>query len=167
MALPSVRVEYVGRAPLEGSDDRQLLATLRTGEPAPSPSTVRVASARSFVPEISSSAGRDPGRGSNAGRAALQPRQYLGRLRVGQRDLGNVGLQPVRAVAHAKIPRAVSYENDAHYAASSRGLPARRSIRSGAKRSPRAAARKKRVTELFRKAIRAALTSSGRSCWIQ
>jgi rare lipoprotein A len=53
-----VRVEYVGRAPLEGSDDRQLLATLRTGEPAPSPSSVRVASARPFVPEISSSAGR-------------------------------------------------------------------------------------------------------------
>ncbi len=47
-----VRVEYVGRAPLEGSDDRQLMATLRTGEPAPSPSLVRVASARSFVPEV-------------------------------------------------------------------------------------------------------------------
>ncbi|WP_184254355.1 septal ring lytic transglycosylase RlpA family protein [Rhodopseudomonas rhenobacensis] len=47
-----VRVEYVARAPLEGSDDRQLLATLRTGEPAPSPATVRVASARSFVPDM-------------------------------------------------------------------------------------------------------------------
>jgi len=46
-----VRVEYVGRAPLEGSDDRQLIATLRTGAPAPSPSLVRVASARPFVPE--------------------------------------------------------------------------------------------------------------------
>jgi len=45
-----VRVEYVGRAPLEGSDDRQLMATLRTGEPAPSPSAVRVAAARPFVP---------------------------------------------------------------------------------------------------------------------
>src|SRR5712672_3390874 len=51
-----VRVEYVGRAPLEGSDDRQLIATLRTGVPAPSPSTARVASARPFVPEIPSSA---------------------------------------------------------------------------------------------------------------
>ena len=40
-----VRVEYVGRAPLEGSDDRVLMATLRTGEPAPAPSSVRVASA--------------------------------------------------------------------------------------------------------------------------
>src|SRR4051794_18204468 len=47
-----VRVEYVARAPLEGSDDRQLVATLRTGVPAPSPSTVRVASARPFVPDI-------------------------------------------------------------------------------------------------------------------
>lgn len=47
-----VKVEYVGRAPLEGSDDRQLMATLRTGEPAPSPSTVRIASARPFVPDF-------------------------------------------------------------------------------------------------------------------
>jgi rare lipoprotein A len=47
-----VRVEYVGRAPLEGSDDLQLMATLRTGAPAPAPSLVRVASARPFVPEM-------------------------------------------------------------------------------------------------------------------
>src|SRR3981081_4021991 len=53
-----VRVEYVARAPLEGSDDRQLVATLRTGVPAPSPSTVRIASARPFVPGLPSSAGR-------------------------------------------------------------------------------------------------------------
>ena len=51
-----VRVEYVGRAPLEGSDDRQLVATLRTGVPAPSPSLVRVASVHPFVPEFSASA---------------------------------------------------------------------------------------------------------------
>jgi rare lipoprotein A len=47
-----VRVEYVGRAPLEGSDDHLLMATLRTGEPAPSPSLVRLASVRPFVPEM-------------------------------------------------------------------------------------------------------------------
>jgi rare lipoprotein A len=51
-----VRVEYVGRAPLEGSDDRQLVATLRTGVPAPSPSLVRIASARPFIPETSARA---------------------------------------------------------------------------------------------------------------
>src|SRR6202790_2065475 len=50
-----VRVEYVGRAPLDGDDDRRLIATLRTGEPAPSPSTVRIASARPFVPEFGAS----------------------------------------------------------------------------------------------------------------
>ena len=57
-----VRVEYVGRAPLEGSDDRQLMATLRTGMPAPSPSLVRVASARPFVPEMPSPAARSGAR---------------------------------------------------------------------------------------------------------
>jgi rare lipoprotein A len=49
-----VRVEYVGRASLDGSDDRQLMATLRTGQPAPPPSAVMVASAKPFVPEIPS-----------------------------------------------------------------------------------------------------------------
>jgi len=52
-----VRVEYVGRAPLEGSDDRQLMATLRTGEPAPAPSSVRIASARPFIPDSAPSQG--------------------------------------------------------------------------------------------------------------
>jgi rare lipoprotein A (peptidoglycan hydrolase) len=48
--LTRVRIEYVGRAPLEGSDDRMLLATLRHGAPAPVPSQVRVASARPLLP---------------------------------------------------------------------------------------------------------------------
>jgi len=50
--LARVRVEYVGRAPLEGSDDRMLLATLREGAPAPAPSTVMVASSKPFVPNL-------------------------------------------------------------------------------------------------------------------
>jgi rare lipoprotein A len=44
-----VRVEYVGRAPLEGSDDRTLMATLREGQPAPAPSSVMLASAKPFL----------------------------------------------------------------------------------------------------------------------
>src|SRR6201991_922672 len=56
--VAKVRVEYVGRAPLEGSDDVTLMATLRNGTPAPAPSLVRVASAKPFVPELPSSAGR-------------------------------------------------------------------------------------------------------------
>lgn len=47
-----VRVEYVGTAPLEGSDDNVLIATLREGGPAPAPSLVRLASAKSFVPGL-------------------------------------------------------------------------------------------------------------------
>ena len=53
MGTARVRVDYVGRAALDGSDDRQLMATLRTGEPAPPPSTVMVASAKPFVPQLS------------------------------------------------------------------------------------------------------------------
>jgi rare lipoprotein A len=54
--LAPVRVEYVGRAPLEGSDDVMLMATLReNGEPAPSPSLVRVASMKGFMPASLSS----------------------------------------------------------------------------------------------------------------
>jgi len=49
--LARVRVEYVGRAPLEGSDDAMLLATLREGAPAPAPSKVMIASAKPFLPK--------------------------------------------------------------------------------------------------------------------
>jgi rare lipoprotein A len=38
-----VRVDYVGRAPIEGSDDRILAATLRQDEPAPVPGSIKLA----------------------------------------------------------------------------------------------------------------------------
>jgi rare lipoprotein A len=47
-----VRVEYVGRAPIEGSDDRILAATLRQDEPAPAPGSVKLA-ARPLGPAAS------------------------------------------------------------------------------------------------------------------
>jgi len=50
IGLARVRVDYVGQAPLEGEDERTLLATLRQGVPAPAPSRVMVAAARPFVP---------------------------------------------------------------------------------------------------------------------
>ena len=46
----TVRVEYVGPAPLQGSDDRVLEATLRTNGPAPVPSLVRLAQGPAFPP---------------------------------------------------------------------------------------------------------------------
>ena len=41
-----VKVEYVGRAPLEGSDDRFLAATLRMDAPALAPGTAKLAATR-------------------------------------------------------------------------------------------------------------------------
>jgi len=53
--ITRVRVDYVGRAALEGSDDTKLAATLRSGSPAPGPAEVRLASARPFVPHVAES----------------------------------------------------------------------------------------------------------------
>jgi len=47
--LARVRVEYVGRAGLAGSDDNALMATLRHGAPAPAPGSIRLATARASV----------------------------------------------------------------------------------------------------------------------
>src|SRR5262249_12066310 len=86
--LARVRVEYVGRAPLEGTDDGMLLATLREGLPAPAPSKVMVASTKPFIagPPLPSerpfALGPGPGRGTDrpsareampAGRPPISP----------------------------------------------------------------------------------------------
>ncbi|MDO9295136.1 septal ring lytic transglycosylase RlpA family protein [Bradyrhizobium sp.] len=110
-----VRVEYVGRAPLEGSDDRQLVATLRTGVPAPSPSLVRVASARPFVPEVSARAIRGDvpmpeGRPYSLGNTS----QDLASINATSEMSASSRPRPAgRAIENT---RAVSYENDARYA---------------------------------------------------
>jgi rare lipoprotein A len=101
------------------------MATLRTGEPAPSPSLVRVASAHSFIPEISSSArpirgeipmpeGRPYSLGnSSADMASINATSDMSassRVRSGSRILQN--------------PRAVSYDNDGAYAPDGRSVSA-------------------------------------------
>jgi rare lipoprotein A len=74
--LGRVRVEYVGRARLEGSDDSQLVATLREGEPAPAPSAVRVAAAKPFLPEqkppVAEASGRSPNLPEISAQASLR-----------------------------------------------------------------------------------------------
>jgi rare lipoprotein A len=114
-----VRVEYVGRAPLEGSDDRQLMATLRTGVPAPSPSSVRVASARPFVPEIPSSAGRIRGEVPMP-----EGRPYsLGNTSADYASINATSEMSASSRSHRRVldnPRAVSYENEAGAAATPR-----------------------------------------------
>lgn len=114
-----VRVEYVGRAPLEGSDDLTLMATLRTGTPAPAPSLVRVASGRPFVPEFSTSAGR-PVRGDVP---MPQDRPYtLGNTSADMASLNATSEMSAssrrsgRALPNA---RAVSYDANGNYATAS------------------------------------------------
>src|SRR5476649_640706 len=112
-----VRVEYVGRAPLEGSDDRQLIATLRSGVPAPSPSLVRVASARPFVPEVPSS-----GRAIRGEVPLPEGRPYsLGNTRDDQASINATSEMSASARSRSSgrvmnNPREVSYENDPRYA---------------------------------------------------
>src|SRR5712671_4542727 len=56
--LSRVRVEYVGPAPLQGSDDEMLMATLRDGSPAPAPSKVMIAAAKPFISNLDDDKGR-------------------------------------------------------------------------------------------------------------
>jgi rare lipoprotein A len=117
--LARVRVEYVGRAPLEGSDDNQLVATLRTGTPAPSPSLVRVASARPFVPEMSSS-----GRAMHGAVPMPEGRPYsLGNTSADQASINATSEMSASARTRSsgralENPRSVSYESDQRYARS-------------------------------------------------
>jgi rare lipoprotein A len=59
VGLAHVRVEYVGRAPLEGSDDHALLATLREGRPAQPSPQLMLASTAPFAPGFDGDAGLD------------------------------------------------------------------------------------------------------------
>lgn len=123
--IARVRVEYVGRAPLEGSDDRQLIATLRTGVPAPSPSLVRVASARPFVPEAPPS-----GRAIRGEVPMPEGRPYsLGNTSADQASISATSEMSASARMRSsgrvlENPRAVSYENDGRYASGVRPVSA-------------------------------------------
>ncbi|TAK50176.1 MAG: septal ring lytic transglycosylase RlpA family protein [Xanthobacteraceae bacterium] len=128
-----VRVEYVGRAPLEGSDDRQLVATLRSGQPAPPPSAVMVASAKPFIPEATASAamrgdvplpaGRpyDLGRTSDDLIASAAVSELSGarqRTAQGQFPVRQASYQP----AEEEAPRAATARPAAAYAPSGSGV---------------------------------------------
>ena len=120
-----VRVEYVGRAPLEGSDDRQLMATLRTGEPAPSPSLVRVASAHPFVPDV-------PVRGRPIRGEVPMPEDRPYSLGNTQADYASINAtSEMSASSRARSsgraltnPREVAYEDDPRYSSAYRPVSA-------------------------------------------
>lgn len=115
--IAKVRVEYVGRAPLEGSDDTQLVATLRTGTPAPPPSLVRVASARPFVPEVPS------GRAMRGEIPMPQERPYtLGNTSADLASIGATSEMSASSRSRGRVlqnPRAVAYDENGRYATDS------------------------------------------------
>jgi peptidoglycan lytic transglycosylase len=80
-----VRVEYLGRAPMDGTDDRILEATLRQDEPAPYPGSVRTARAHSVPQALVSAPPRNPRFASAAANdavpepAAARAMSYAGR----------------------------------------------------------------------------------------
>jgi len=85
--LARVRIEYVGRAPLTGSDDRMLMATLRHGSPAPPPSVARVAAAKPFALPSSNE--------TSGGREGAERSLALGAPRAPQRPAAQDALRPV------------------------------------------------------------------------
>jgi rare lipoprotein A len=117
-------VEYVGPAPLEGSDDRVLEATLRTGTPAPAPSLVRVASARPFVPGMRS------GRALRGDVPVPEDRPYsLGNTPDDQASINATSEMSASARSRSSgrvldNPREISYENDPQYRPNVRAVSA-------------------------------------------
>jgi rare lipoprotein A len=120
-----VRVDYVGRASLDGSDDRKLEATLRHGGPAPGPAEMRVASTRAFLPRSGGAAVPLPadrpfdlGEGEGRDRPSAQ---------VAARPAGRSSATRVAAAGQAPVVRAVktasAAEPDSSFAA--RFAPAR------------------------------------------
>ena len=94
--VAKVKVEYVGRAPLAGSDDRKLEATLREGTPA---AGVQVASAQPFVPAVFDSRPL-----KQLGSAVPSPPERPYRLGEGAREVAAVQrVEPV-AMARAEAP---------------------------------------------------------------
>src|SRR5512136_3064490 len=84
-----VKVEYVGRAPLEGSDDRKLVATLREGAPA-SAQAVLAAGNKPYAPAYFDN--RPLTQHSNF--QVRQPPERPYRLGEGARDLPNETARP-------------------------------------------------------------------------
>jgi rare lipoprotein A len=95
--LARVRVEYVSAAPLEGSDDRMLMATLRDGTPAPAPSRVMVAAAKPFISSIAEGANPPlpPERPFSLGAATSRNAE------APAREVNSTGASPLRPRASA------------------------------------------------------------------
>ncbi len=99
--LANVRVEYVGRAPMDGSDDRMLMATLRYGSPAPSPSRVMVASLNPITQLIGERRDKEevPSAATEARASARMPVPQERPYRLGAASHDEAGASPRLEVA--------------------------------------------------------------------
>jgi rare lipoprotein A len=92
-----VRVEYVGRAPMEGSDDRVLLATLRHGRPAPVPSERRIAALTPLSPLVGPWRGVTDTHEQDEPQASADPPVPVARpSRIGATASGGIPVRPHR-----------------------------------------------------------------------
>ena len=97
--LTRVKVDYVGRAPLEGSDDRKLMATLREGAPGAG-RPVQVASNRAYTPTYF-----DNGRMTQVPVRVLAPPDRPYRLGEGAREIPAVQTPQVQTMELAAAAR--------------------------------------------------------------
>jgi rare lipoprotein A len=97
--LAKVKVEYVGAAPLAGSDDAMLMSTLRQGEPAVAP--VLVAANKTYVPTYFD---------ARPMRDVPAPPDRPFRLGEGARDVPAVTTERTVAARAMTVDRAVSAE---------------------------------------------------------
>lgn len=99
-----VRVEYVGAAPMQGSDDRMLLATLREGQPAPAPS-VMLASNSPGVPRTANA-----GYARNAAPVPPERPYDLGRFTPpsAPEQPSSPPVQPVRTARYVPAQQAIA-----------------------------------------------------------
>jgi rare lipoprotein A len=109
-----VKVEYVGRAPLQGSDDRKLIATLREGGASAS---MQVASNKLFAPVSFND--RPMTKFSSTGIPTPPDRPY--RLGEGTRDVPAEA--PTTELAAASRPRATGVGTYEATAEAARGAP--------------------------------------------
>jgi rare lipoprotein A len=125
-----VRVDYVGRASLAGSDDTRLEATLRRGTPAPGPAEIKLAASQAFAVQSESSAHRSAvptpagrpfelGHDQGAGRAAMRANAQAVAA-VEHAPIAPVAQQPRQSSASA---RPVASNFDARFAPAPNAAP--------------------------------------------
>ena len=96
-----VRVEYVGRASLAGSDDTRLEATLRRGTPAPGPAEIKLAASQAF--SVRSNAAAVRGAVPTPAERPFELGHDQGSARVAGRANGQANVQAVAAVERAPL----------------------------------------------------------------